>query len=221
MSRRALRTRSREYELSLTQWARLLPRDGWRVIFIDNTMTSYQQFLDTNSGRIVSSQGWEIHLTFSNEGTINKGLGELEMLLSVCGGLAPNVGSFSTVTYYTARQVLTSRFLIDQISSLRHDAIIANPDFVYLDGAIVRSRQGDMFNDMTFTMRGPVFEEFVNFTKAQISRLREDGVASEQNLFNFVKSKQLDYTHTDHLGLLRADRRGHRFWRGRRRWHLV
>jgi hypothetical protein len=219
LSHKENKLRQLEYLTSIGQIKRLTNGFNWKVIYCENTLGSLEKLEASAVGMELKSQ--LLSISSSNRGEANKGIGELSMMINAYKSYSNLFDSATTVSYFTGRRIMTSRYLLERTEKLTKKALISNPDFLFFDGAFVPSEKNNMYNDMFFTMGKETFTKFVNFTESSLfSRsLGNEVIGSEQNLYNFIAHEKIDFDWLDWLGLIRRERRRLRF-RSVNRWHV-
>lgn len=219
LSQREKKLRQVEYLTSIRQIKRLTNGYNWKVIYCENTLGSLEKLEASEVGTELKLQLTSI--TSSNLGETNKGVGELSMMLDAFKQNSDLFDSAATVSYFSGRHIMPSRHLLEKTEKLTKNALISNPDFLFLDGTYVPSEKNKMFNDMFFSMQRETFFQFVNFTEVSLFDLTsmKPLIGSEQNLYNFITQKNIDFEWLDWLGLVRREGRRLRF-RSVNRWHV-
>lgn len=214
-SRLQLRSRENQYSTALRQLSRVLPLEGWDVVLCDNTGSS--SFLVRHGKELPLTSVSGIVQVEENSGSRNKGVGELDMLAAALDGRA--IEDYRSVSYFTGRHLLPNSYLFERTERMNTDALISNPDFLYLDGEFHEVEKRRMFNDMFFSMRTNVILGYVDyFLKMRVDMISK-GIGSEQLLYKFIESSELSVEILPHLGILRREIRGS--WLLRRdRWHI-
>ena len=109
------------------------------------------------------------------------------------------------IIYLTSRRFITNPYVFEKTEKLEKDALISNPDFIYLNGELVKSEKKGMYNDMFFAMKSKTMIDYVNFSKDRIDFLIEQMINSEVNLYDFIKKFDIEYEYIEFLGFLRYD----------------
>ena len=105
--------------------------------------------------------------------------------------------------YLSSRRFITNPYVFERTNQLQKDALICNPDFIYLDGKVVVSEKEGMYNDM-FAMKTETVTKYIEFSKERLDYL-ENMINSESNLFNFINELEVEYEYLKFLGFLRYD----------------
>jgi len=130
-------------------------------------------------------------------------MGELQMLDFVLKSI--NLSDYNVITYVTARRIFTCPYFFEKSESLNKQALLCNPDFVYLNGTFLESEKNNMFNDMIFSMKKEIMVKYSDYSISQIDNNLSNNVGSEQNLYNFVTSNNIDFEWSKWIGLIRHD----------------
>jgi len=218
MGKRALLQRESDYSASLIRLKQLGILESRNVLICENTCSSVFDFLHCNLGSLAS----DLNLSFSpvNEGSKNKGAGELSMALKAYKDFPKLFEAADTVEFMSGRHILTSPNLFQLAAGLKKDALVGNPDFFFLTGEIHQTEKNGMYNDMFFAMRKDFFLGYLDFFSSNKSEMIDKMINSESLLYEFCKLQSLELEWVDHFGLLRRDSHAFfRFWR-RSTWHL-
>jgi hypothetical protein len=218
MGKRALQHRESDYSASLIRLKQLGILKSRNVIICENTCSSVADFLDSNLGGLAN----ELNISISpvNEGSKNKGAGELSMALKAYKDFPELFEATDNVEFMSGRHILASPGLFHLASELKKDALVGNPDFFFLTGEIHLTEKNGMYNDMFFAMRKEFFLGYLNYFSNNKSEMIEKMINSESLLYKFCKLQNLELQWVDHFGLMRRDSRPFfRFWR-RSTWHL-
>ncbi len=192
--------RELDYFICLSQLLRVVP-DNFDIVFCDNTVNdangiSLPQLKSTFLSRD--------HLFLNqNIGTVNKGMGELHML-KACS----NAVSFSTydkVSYCTGRKIFTCPYVFERTNTMKKSALISNPDFAFLTGKFHKTEKNRMFNDMFFSLESSLMQKYADWSYSKIAENIQNHVGSEQNLYTFITSNNIEYEWLDWLGVVRND----------------
>lgn len=192
--------REGEYLNCFEQLKRVVPK-SFDLIFCENTIDDIDQikndnlkeFLNTNNVFAIGSQG--------NIGLTNKGLGELMMLKSALDEF--DIDRYENICYVTARRFFTSPYVFERTENLKKQALLSNPDFIFLDGRVLESYKGPLYNDMFFSMKTKTMLEYSDYSMNRLEYLTTHNIGSEYNLYDFVQEKQIEYEWLDWLGVIR------------------
>ncbi|WP_150122963.1 hypothetical protein [Candidatus Planktophila versatilis] len=217
LSSREVQKRVLDYKIAFKQLQRVLPQ-SWQVIICENTLganeSSLTSILDFQRGP------FPISSLSANSGEINKGIGELDMMVNAATDFPELLRNSRTVSYFTGRRIVTNRYIFERTENLTSEALISNPDFFYLDGTIVETEKQYMYNDMFFSMKSRTFLDYVEFFKSNREKMIELGVGSEQNLFDFMKKNGIGFEWLNELGLLRREKQTFFRWFQKDRIHI-
>lgn len=189
-----------EYLNCIKQLIRVLPK-SFELIVVDNTIKTINDLKNEELSNLLQNLNFKI--LGSNIGTKNKGMGELQMLNFVLE--TTNLSEYNVVTYITARRLFTCPYFFEKSENLKKDALLCNPDFVYLNGTFLETEKNNMFNDMIFSMKAEVMVKYSNYSMNQLELNLSQNVGSEQNLYNFVNNFKVDYEWSNWIGLIRHD----------------
>ena len=194
--------REKEYETCLSQLARVLPK-SFDMVVCENTINSHSELQNDDLVNLLSKTNNLFTGSKFNIGTVNKGLGELLMLKVAMDNI--DISKYENICYITARRIFTCPYVFEKTELLEKDALISNPDFLYVDGRYLVSHKEGMYNDMFFSMKSSFMKLYADRTYERLQQLSDDGVGSEQNLFNFIQENKLSTEWIDWLGMVRND----------------
>lgn len=214
-SKAALRARQRQYATALAQLRRVLPSEGWSVLVAENTL--WPKRLD-NDGEFSSLlTGWDFVSVPQNQGNKNKGVGEIDMLTFALENC--ETSGLSSISYLTGRHLVSNRYIFDKTENMKYDGLVSNPNFLYLDGEFHEVSRDSLYNDMFFSLRPHLMQDYADFFVSNRQRMLDEGIGSEQLLFSFIHERGLRCEWLDQLGLIRLERTQR--WRfARSRWHI-
>ena len=194
--------REEEYEICLRQLARVLP-DSYDLVVCENTVDKESEFTRASLVEFLKEHSSILMGSKFNIGTVNKGLGELLMLKVAIDNI--DISQYRSISYITARRIFTCPYVFEKTESLDSDALISNPDFLYVDGRFVESHKEGMYNDMFFSMKSGRMKEYADETYSRLQYMSDNSIGSEQNLFNFIKEKNVSHEWINWLGMVRND----------------
>lgn len=200
--------RELEYLCCLEQLIRIIPKN-FDIIICENTIdkiddiknNKLKSFLKNNDTFFLGS-------VFNN--IKNIGMGELTMLYN-CLKKFP-LDKYKFISYVSARKIYTCPYVFERTNTLEKDALISNPNFLYLNGEYLVNPKKELFNDMFFSMRKEFMIKYANFAQTIIKKnpkflrynlIRKKPAGSEQILFDFIKKSKLSYEYLDWLGIVR------------------
>jgi hypothetical protein len=202
--KRILKSREEDYLTSIRQTKRFLENRNWDVIYCENTIGEIEKLKHTRLWAELSDQ--KILMLENNIGHTNKGIGELDMMVSVAKQYEKFLNQADYVSYFSGRRIMANPYLIEKSENLKSSALISNPDFLYLDGTYAPVEKKDMYNDMFFTMKKEVFYKYVKYTGELLTSLSSSTViGSEQLLFQFINKNDINYEWLPALGVIRRD----------------
>jgi hypothetical protein len=203
LSRSEKRLRLIDYRTALLQIRRLRP-SNWEVILCENTLHGSTTKVSETLG--IDLLDFRVSVLETNFGEKNKGIGELDMMVKAIQEFKPILQSSKTVSYLSGRRLLPNEFLFDRASRLKKEALISNPDFIYLDGKVAEVEKNNMYNDMFFTMKPKIIMKYAEYFLENRENMINLGIGSEQNLFNFIHHEGIEYEWVKQLGLIRRER---------------
>jgi len=194
--------REHEYLICLQQLQRVLP-ESFDLVVCENTIDSELQIGNEELRNFLSQTEVVAVGSAANNGTKNKGLGELVMLKSAIDNI--DIDKYKNISYITARRFYTCPYVFERTENLKKKALISNPDVVFLDGRFAETSKNGLYNDMFFSMQSPVMVDYANYSMEVMNNLSTNHIGSEQNLYNFIKENEVDYEWLNWLGLIRND----------------
>ena len=194
--------RENEYLICLQQLKRVLP-ESFDVVICENTIDDESQIKNRNLARFLSESEMIAVGSAANNGTKNKGLGELVMLKSALDNT--DLDKYKNISYVTARRFFTCPYVFERTEKLKKDALISNPDVVFLDGRFAETSKDGLYNDMFFSMSKSTMVDYANYSISAMSNLSDNHIGSEQNLYNFINENNIKFEWLNWLGLIRND----------------
>jgi len=192
--------RENEYYICLQQLKRVLPK-SFDLVVCENTIDSELQIKNGALRELLSQTDVLSTGSDGNIGTKNKGLGELFMLNAAVDEL--DTSQYENISYITARRFFTCPYVFERTEQLQQKALLSNPDFVFLDGRVLESYKGPLFNDMFFSMKSDTMVEYAKYSVNRVDHLSSNHIGSEYNLYDFIQENKIDYDWLDWLGLIR------------------
>jgi hypothetical protein len=200
MTRKEHADRLSQYAISIAQLKRVLPKRNWDVVFCDNTVSDFGKLPNHSLRQLLN--GERIVQVGANLGEDNKGVGELDMLAAALK--ATEIGRYSTVSYFTGRHILTCPYVFERTEAMQAEALLSNPDFLYLDGTFSESYKVKMYNDMFFSMKPDVITRYSLFAQGNREMMLNQSFGSEQLLYKFVHEQRVSFEWLDSIGLIRT-----------------
>ena len=194
--------REKDYLFCLKQLFRVIP-NNFEIYIVDNTLKNSDSILNEELRDLLSKSNVLFMNNTENNENINIGAEELKELFYLEKILDFN--DYSKIIYLTSRRFITNPYVFEKTEKLEKDALISNPDFIYLNGELVKSEKKGMYNDMFFAMKSKTMIDYVNFSKDRIDFLIEQMINSEVNLYDFIKKFDIEYEYIEFLGFLRYD----------------
>tara|TARA_X000000368_G_scaffold13467_1_gene10796 strand:- start:57 stop:761 length:705 start_codon:yes stop_codon:yes gene_type:complete len=195
-------TREREYLISLKQLKRVLPK-SFDLLICENTIDDIEQIKDKELSEFLSDSEMCAMGSSGNIGTKNKGLGEFAMLKSALD--QTDIDKYKHISYVTARRIFTCPYVFEKTEKLKKQALLSNPDFLYLNGKLTESFKGPLFNDMFFSMKSDLMVQYADYSISRVDYLSDNHIGSEYNLHNFITENNIDYDWLEWLGMVRND----------------
>ena len=192
--------REEEYLICLKQLERVLP-SSFDFLICENTIDDPVQIKNEELREYLSNKEMCATGSESNIGTSNKGMGELLQLKTALD--QTDIDKYENVCYITARRFYTCPYVFERTESLKKKALLSNPDFIFLDGRVLESYKGPLYNDMFFSMKTKYMVEYAQYSMEQLNTNLSKHIGSEYNLYNFVQENNIDYEWIDWLGIIR------------------
>ena len=202
LSKEVCDAREDEYLICLKQLKRVLP-DSFDLLVCENTIDDTDQLKNTEWEELLSDTEMCAVGSEGNIGTRNKGMGELLMLKT--GLDQTNLDQYENISYISARKVFTCPYVFEKTERLEKSALISNPDFLFLDGRLTKSNKEFLFNDMFFSMKREFMVKYAEYSMKELDNNLSNHIGSEQNLYNYIITNDVDYEMLDFLGLIRND----------------
>ena len=199
-----LKSRERDYLTSIRQTKRFLENRNWEVIYCENTIGDIEKLKHTRLWAELGDQ--KILMLKNNAGHTNKGIGELDMMISAANQYKKIFNQADQVSYFSGRRIMANPYLIEKSENLKSSALISNPDFLYVGGTYTPVEKNGMYNDMFFTMKKEVFYKYAEYTRELLPSLSNNKIiGSEQLLFQFINKYNIDYEWLPALGVIRRE----------------
>jgi hypothetical protein len=190
--------REEEYALCYEQLLRVLP-ENFTVLFCDNTVSDVSELKNERLKNVLKSN---LKMFYNNNvGTTNKGLGELDMLVTAMKKIT--FSSYETISYLTGRRIITCPYVFDKMTNLKKDAIMSNPPIYSINTGNEYPSGEKLYNDMFFGMKSSLMIEYAKFVETLICKPTHLG--SEQFLYKFVNEVGVDFEWIESLGFIRND----------------
>ena len=192
--------REDEYLICLKQLKRVLPK-SFDFIICENTIDDPQQIKNDELREFLAGEELVATGSESNIGTSNKGMGELLQLKTALD--ETDIHKYENVSYITARRFYTCPYVFERTERLEKQALLSNPDFVFLDGRVLESYKGPLYNDMFFSMKMESMLKYAEYSMEELQNNLSQHIGSEYNLYNFVTKNNIEYEWVDWLGIIR------------------
>ena len=195
--------REQLYLQCFTQLLRVIP-ENFDIVYCDNSVAGIQELLLEPLRQFLS--GKRIFFLDRNIGGKNIGMGELDELIYTSEQV--DFKQYDKIVYLTSRRIIANPWIFEKVNGMVKKALISNPDFIVLSSGNVYvdpvATEG-LYNDMFFAMDSPTMLEYIAYSRENIQKNLTNGIGSEQNLYNFIKSKEISYEWLSVLGLIRVD----------------
>lgn len=195
-------TRESEYLISLKQLKRVLP-ESFDLLICENTINDIEEIKNKELSDLLSESEMCAMGSDGNIGTKNKGLGEFAMLKSALD--QTDIDKYENISYVTARRIFTCPYVFEKTENLEKQALLSNPDFLYLGGEFTESYKGNLFNDMFFSMKSDLMLKYADYSISRVDYLSTNHIGSEYNLYDFITENNIDYDWLEWLGMVRND----------------
>lgn len=195
--------RENEYYYCLKQLKRVIP-DNFTIVVCDNTVKNINDIKNEQLKELLKTVKF-ICLS-RNIGRQNIGMGELDELIYTSQKI--NFNEYEKVVYFTLRKIVTNPWIFEKVNAMKKDALLCNPPILALKSNYnfkYYPVNKTLYNDMFFCLSSKLMLEYTNYSKSKIVYNLQNRVGSEQNLYNFINEKKIDYEWLDCLGLIRID----------------
>lgn len=190
-----------EHYFSFRQIKNVLP-SSFDMIICDNTIGSIEDLEDSRLRDIFEKE--EHFLLSENLGSTNKGIGELDMLCSALEDI--DIEDYDSVSYLTARRIITCPYVFERVENMEKDALISNPPIIEIATGKEYEVNHSVYNDMFFSMKPETMKSYSEYTKNRLQQLAAQGIASERNLYQFINENRVEFEWMNSLGFIRFDR---------------
>ena len=195
--------RENEYYYCLKQLKRVIP-DNFTIVVCDNTVKNINDIKNVQLKELLKTVKF-ICLS-RNIGRQNIGMGELDELIYTSQKI--NFNEYEKVVYFTLRKIVTNPWIFEKVNAMKKEALLCNPPILALRSDYNFNYypvNKTLYNDMFFCLSSKLMLEYANYSKSKINYNLKNRVGSEQNLYNFINEKKIDYEWLDCLGLIRVD----------------
>jgi hypothetical protein len=195
--------RENEYYYCFKQLNRMLP-ENFEVVICDNTIKSLDDIENINLKNLLKNE--KLFILDRNIGKSNIGMGELDELIFVTEKIDFN--NYDKIVYWTSRRLVTNPWIFEKVNNMKKNALICNPEFLHLSNNYnfrYSSAAPNLYNDMFFCLSSKLMLEYVEYCKNNIIYNLQNNIGSEQNLYNFINERNVDYEWLKYLGLIRID----------------
>lgn len=202
LSEEVCNARENEYFACLQQLERVLP-ESFDFLICENTIDRESEIVNQELLNYLSDKDMVCLGSERNIGKANKGMGELLMLKSAVD--QTDIDKYENISYITARRLYTCPYVFERTERLDKQALISNPDVVFLDGRFAETHKQGLYNDMFFSMKSSVMVDYANYALNYINSDSSRSLGSEQLLYNFIHENNIEYEWLEWLGLIRND----------------
>lgn len=190
------------YWICFEQLLRVVPKN-FEIYVVENTIENLE---DLHSDQLISCLN-KFNLIFLPKSyqkkSQNIGVAELNQLFYLNDQI--NFEEYNKICYFSARRFITNPYVFERTLNLKKNALISNPDFIYLNGKVHQTEKKGMYNDMFFSMKSKTMQEYISFSKKRIEYLEKNMINSESNLYDFINEFKIPYEELPSLGFLRYD----------------
>lgn len=195
--------RENEYYYCLKQLLRVIPAN-FEIVVCDNSIKSIN---DIQSNELKQElQKVKFLILNQNIGKQNIGMGELSELIHVYENI--DFTKYEKIVYFTLRKIVTNPYVFEKVNSMTKNALISNPPFLHIRNNFTFTYSPatpKLYNDMFFSLSSNLMISYVDYSRKNINFNLQNGIGSEQNLFNFINENKIDYDWLDVLGFIRID----------------
>ena len=156
----------------------------FEIYVVDNTISDASELYNKELVSLLSDMNILYNQKNKSIATRNIGVGELEELIHLSENCELN--TYDKVYYFSARRFISNPYVFEKTQNLKEDALLSNPDFIYLNGEVVESEKSGMYNDMFFSMKSKTMQDYISFSKKRLDYLEKNMVNSETNLYDFI-----------------------------------
>lgn len=198
-----------EYLNCIKQLLRVLPKN-YEIIICENTIDNTSDILNEELNLLLKENN-TFFLGSENNNLENIGFGELKMLHTLIK--KHDLNKYKFISCLSARKFYTCPYVFEKTNSLNKEALISNPDFLFLNGNYRVNPKENLYATMFYSMKTSTMIEYANFAyeiikkkeKTFLNLINRKLNGSEQILFEFIKRKKISYEYIDWLGIIRND----------------
>jgi hypothetical protein len=191
--------RENEYYICYSQLIKIIP-SNYDLIFVDNTISSLDEIKNINLKRILNDKKYFIYNY--NIGTVNKGMGELEMLYRSSSIF--NFLNYDKICYLTGRRLITCPYIFEKTNNLNKDALLSNPPLTRIIDGYEYSVDKESYNDMFFAMKSKIINNYIKYAINFLND-KNQNIGSEKILYQFINENNISYEWLEYLGMIRND----------------
>ena len=138
--------RELEYQMCYEQLLRIVP-NNFDIIFLDNTMDSFESLSPrVEKLKSIISKNTHLFRNYNLGANGNKGMGELEMLLTAYDKFS--FDEYEKICYFTGRRIVTCPYVFDKTNTLDKDALMSNPPLLQIMTGQEHPVNPELYNDM-------------------------------------------------------------------------
>tara|TARA_B100001741_G_C16528541_1_gene588351 strand:- start:941 stop:1660 length:720 start_codon:yes stop_codon:yes gene_type:complete len=194
--------REEDYLFCLKQLIRVVP-NNFEIHIVDNTIKGSDSLFNSELRSFLKDLNVTYSFETNKKEVKNIGVGELKELFYLENIL--DFSKYSKICYLTSRRFITNPYVFEKTEQLKKEALLSNPDFIYLDGQVIPSEKKGMYNDMFFAMTSKTMQEYISFSKDRIDYLDDNLINSETNLYDFITKFNIPSEFLMFLGFFRYD----------------
>ena len=136
-----------------------------------------------------------------NLGVKNKGAGEYGLCRFAFENKRDLFEQAEWIVYYTHRHTMPFPKVFEYIEKYQNfDAIVSNAVYLYPDGSGSVPASG-VYDDLIFAMKRPVFLRYIETMNPEV--MVKNKIGSEQNLYQFLTSRNIKYKQVERFGVFR------------------
>ena len=188
------------YALCFNQLKRVVP-ENFEVYIVENTINSKEEIYTEDLKNSLD----RFNILFSKDQrgtqTDNIGVAELRQLFHLDQKI--DFQLYEKVAFLTSRRIVTNPYVFEKTQELQKDALLCNPDYLYLSGKFEESEKKDMYSDMFFSMKTKTMIDYIKFSKERLEYLDENMISTEINLYDFIQTKNISFEYIETIGFLR------------------
>ena len=200
------------YYFCIKQLLKVIP-NNFDIVICDNTIQELNDLNNNNLKEILNIENEitkKVNLKFiilkRSIGKKNIGMGELDELIYISEQIDFN--NYNKIVYFTGRRIITNPWIFEQVNIMKKNALISNPPILHINNNYnfkYSKPTENLYNDMFFALSSELMLKYVEYSKLNMDINLNNGIGSEQNLYNFININNIDYEYLKYLGLIRID----------------